>query len=50
LVGGDRHSLLRAYAIACLGGFLRHRRPIAAYVLVAMLLALGFASQGEVGG
>lgn len=42
-------SLLRAYAAACLGGLVRHRRPVVAYVLIAALLALGFASKGAVG-
>jgi hypothetical protein len=37
-------SLLRTYALACLAGLIRHRRPSGSYALIAALLAVGFGA------
>jgi len=37
-------TLLRIYAVAGLGGLVRHRRPLGAYAVVAALLAVGFGA------
>lgn len=36
--------LLRTYAGAGLGGLVRHRRPLGAYAVIAVLLAVGFGA------
>jgi hypothetical protein len=37
-------ALLRTYAVASLGGLIRHRGPLGAYVALAALLAVGFGA------
>lgn len=38
-------ALLRTYAVAGLGGLVRHRRPVGAYAVIAALLAIGFGAR-----
>lgn len=40
-------ALLRTYAVASLGGLVRHRRPVGAYAVIAGLLAVGFGAHRE---